>query len=187
MEPTAEERTRGTDGNQETDSSMVLMGSKPLHRFIRGEPRCLGVVVLMFGCAELLMGFQLAREKYDNSSSLYIPFWQGALFVISGNLSIYTEVHPSKKMVTVCLSMYVVALLGIVVSIVYRIICLLSYMYLNVPIDMEWAVDRTKQLLSIEAILFVSSVCVSVLLIFLSVMARLALNSTNTQVMHCPY
>uniref|UniRef100_UPI003AADA105 uncharacterized protein n=1 Tax=Centroberyx gerrardi TaxID=166262 RepID=UPI003AADA105 len=185
-EPTARGRTRGKDGTQETDN-VVLLSSKPLHRFIRGEPQILGVVVLIFGCAELLMGFQLARERRENSSRIYIPFWQGALFLISGNLSIYTGLHPSKRMVTVCLAMYVVSLLGILVSIGYRIVCLIElshFRFLYGPyIDEEWTYNSFEQLLSIEAILFISSVCVSALLIFLSAMARLALKSTNTQVL----
>ena len=34
--------TRGSRENHKTDPNM-LIGSKPLHRFIRGEPRSLGV------------------------------------------------------------------------------------------------------------------------------------------------
>ena len=46
-----------------------------------------------------------------------------------------------------------------------------------------------SQLMSIEVILAVSSLCVSGILIFLSVMARLALKSTNThtQVIYYSY
>ncbi|XP_071373471.1 membrane-spanning 4-domains subfamily A member 4D-like [Centroberyx affinis] len=185
-EPTARGTTRGKDGTQEMDNT-VLLSSKPLHRFIRGEPQILGVVVLIFGCAELLMGFQLARDRHENSTLIYIPFWQGALFLISGNLSIYTGLHPSKRMVTVCLAMYVVSLLGILVSIGYRIFCLVELSYIRFMygpyIEKEWTYNRFAQLFSIEAILFISSVCVSALLIFLSAVARLALKSTNTQVL----
>lgn len=49
-EPTAGQNTRGKDGNQEVDRSLVLMGTKPLHRFIRGEPRCLGVRTYTMHC-----------------------------------------------------------------------------------------------------------------------------------------
>lgn len=37
------------------------------------------IVILMFGCAELLMGFQFSGEEFKISAQLYIPFWQGAL------------------------------------------------------------------------------------------------------------
>lgn len=33
----------------------------------------------MFGCAELLMGFQLFGQELMTSTELYIPIWQGAL------------------------------------------------------------------------------------------------------------
>uniref|UniRef100_A0A3Q3LAM6 Uncharacterized protein n=1 Tax=Mastacembelus armatus TaxID=205130 RepID=A0A3Q3LAM6_9TELE len=120
-EPTTSEST-GREGNQEANQT-VLLTSKPLHRFVQKEPKSLGVVILIFGCAELLMGFQLAGETAYTSNHIYIPFWQGTLFIICGNLSIYTAVHPSKKMVTVCLAMYVVSLLGILVSAVNRLLC----------------------------------------------------------------
>lgn len=42
-ESTARERTRGKDGNQEPEANTVLMSSKPLHRFISGDPKSLGV------------------------------------------------------------------------------------------------------------------------------------------------
>ncbi|XP_076595358.1 uncharacterized protein LOC143325875 [Chaetodon auriga] len=187
-ESTAPERTTGRNGGQGGDQNL-LMSSKPLHRFIQKEPKSLGIVIVIFGCAELLMGFNLATENTVTSYGIYIPFWQGLLFLVCGNLSIYTEVHPSKKMVTVCLAMYVVCLLGIVVSVVYRIYCLTHYSYLRYRAswrsdwsDDEWLLHRVEQLFGVEGILFTSSLCVSVLLIFLCAVARLALKSTRTQV-----
>lgn len=183
-ESTTAERKTGKDVIQEGDQ--VLMCSKPLHRFIQREPKSLGIVILICGCAELLMGFQLAGESVQTSCVIYIPFWQGALFLVCGNLSIYTEVHPSKKMVTVCLAMYVVSLLGIVVSTVFRIYCFTEYGYLTYMAKKysgdTWAFKRMEQLFGIEGILFTSSLCVSGLLIFLCAVARLALKSTHTQV-----
>lgn len=41
-EPNIRERTKQQDGNQEADNAL-LMSSKPLHRFVRREPRTLGV------------------------------------------------------------------------------------------------------------------------------------------------
>lgn len=37
------------------------------------------IVVLIFGCAEVLMGFQLANGGSKSSVEIYIPYWQGAL------------------------------------------------------------------------------------------------------------
>ncbi|MED6247842.1 hypothetical protein ATANTOWER_019047 [Ataeniobius toweri] len=55
------------------------MSSKPLHRFVQKQPRSLGIVILMFGCAEVLMGIVLASDSMNSSFKLYIPFWQGSL------------------------------------------------------------------------------------------------------------
>ncbi|XP_060903918.1 B-lymphocyte antigen CD20-like [Labrus mixtus] len=181
------ERATGKDVKQDANNT-VLMSSKPLHRFIKNEPKSLGIVIVIFGCAELLMGFNLATEnEIYNSGRIYIPFWQGLLFLVSGSLSIYTEVHPSKKTVTACLAMYVVSILGIVVSCGYRIFCLshLSYLhfrsYYYSRYD-HWDLYRVMQNSGIEGILFTSSLCVSVILILLCVFARSALKSTRTQV-----
>ncbi|XP_019934364.1 uncharacterized protein [Paralichthys olivaceus] len=180
--PTTRATATGRDGNQEVDQKL-LMTSKPLHRFIQREPRCLGIAILIFGCGELMMGFILASESVQTSCAIYIPFWQGALFLVCGKLSIYTEIHPSKKMVTVCLAMYVVSLLGTVVSVGFRIYCLSYFGYLQYRArNQEWAQNRIDQLYSIEGLLFTSSLCVAGILIFLSSVARLALKSTHTQV-----
>ncbi|XP_047196598.1 uncharacterized protein LOC118112536 isoform X3 [Hippoglossus stenolepis] len=147
-EPTTRATATGQDGNQAADQK-VLMTSKPLHRFIRKEPKALG-------------------------------------FLVSGKLSIYTEIHPSKKMVTVCLAMYVVSLLGAVISIGFRMYCLSHVGYLKYrarhAVDQEWAQNRIEQLFGVEGLLFTSSLCAAGILIFLSSVARLALKSTNTQV-----
>ncbi|XP_034453665.1 uncharacterized protein LOC117769131 isoform X1 [Hippoglossus hippoglossus] len=184
-EPTTRATATGQDGNQAADQK-VLMTSKPLHRFIRKEPKALGIVILIFGCAEILMGFHLTSESVHTSGSFYIPFWQGILFLVSGKLSIYTEIHPSKKMVTVCLAMYVVSLLGAVISIGFRMYCLSHVGYLKYrarhALDQEWAQNRIEQLFGVEGLLFTSSLCAAGILIFLSSVARLALKSTNTQV-----
>uniref|UniRef100_A0A3P8P9G8 Uncharacterized protein n=2 Tax=Astatotilapia calliptera TaxID=8154 RepID=A0A3P8P9G8_ASTCA len=176
---TREEGTTERNGDQGT-SSNVPMSSKPLHRFVRKEPRSLGIVILMFGCAELLMGFQFSNEEFKFSAQL-IPFWQGALFLTCGILSVYTELHPSKKMVTVCLALYVVSIFGIVISFIYRMIQVISYPYfffLRFHLN-----DASVMLLeSIEAILLISTISVLVILIFLTTVASFALKSTRTQV-----
>uniref|UniRef100_A0A665TRY3 Uncharacterized protein n=1 Tax=Echeneis naucrates TaxID=173247 RepID=A0A665TRY3_ECHNA len=185
-EPPARERTTGDSVAQE-EQQEVLMSSKPLHRFVQREPRSLGIVILIFGCAELLMGFELANESVRTSCEIYIPFWQGALFLVCGNLSTYTEVHPSKKMVTVCLAMYVVSLFGIIVSCGYRISCISNFAMLGFPRN-DWGYMRKGQLVAIEGLLFTSSLCVSGILVFLCTVARFALKSTQTQVIvqHIP-
>ncbi|KAE8285990.1 hypothetical protein D5F01_LYC15670 [Larimichthys crocea] len=183
-ESTTRGRTTARDQNQEADQS-VLTYSKPLHRFVQREPRILGIAIVIFGCAEFLMGFHLASENVMTSYKIYTPYWQGFLFIVCGSLSIYTGLHPSKKMVTVSLAMYIMSILGIIISVIYRMFSITHLSDLEYPVTF-WG-DSTdwcfyKMLLAVEIILFISSLCVSVLLIFLCTVARLALKSTRTQV-----
>ncbi|KAM3613451.1 uncharacterized protein V6R79_026303 [Siganus canaliculatus] len=179
---TTQDGAPGNNVNQE-----VLMSSKPLHRFVQNEPRSLGIVLVIFGMAEFVTMFYLSTGRDITSARIYIPFWQGLLFLICGSLSIYTEIQPSKKMVTVCLAMYVVSLLGIIVSFGFRIHVLV---YISHTMDYTWddgdlrtqTVLLADILLGIEGILFTSSLCAFGLLVFLSSVARLALKSTHSQI-----
>ncbi|KAK5897116.1 hypothetical protein CesoFtcFv8_010207 [Champsocephalus esox] len=185
-ESTTRERSTAKDGNKAADQE--VLSSKPLHRFVQREPRNVGIAILIFGCAEVMMGFTLFGERGAFTSfGIYTSFWQGTLFLVCGGLSIYTELRPSKKMVTVCLSMYVVSLLGIIVSLFYRI-RLFSIYVLKLYRDEYLSLQRLDQIVAIEALLFTCSLFVAGLLIFLCVIARLALKSTRTQIIvrHIP-
>ncbi|TNM98753.1 hypothetical protein fugu_013317 [Takifugu bimaculatus] len=168
-----------TAGKNQVDRT-VLLSSKPLHRFVKMEPKTLGIVIVIFGWAELLMGCQLSTDHVMTSFTIYAPLWQGLLFLICGSLSIYTEVYPSKKLVTVCLSMYIVSVLGIIVSFIFRIIHLLFQGWGRGMRGLSR--DRSNLLVWIDSILLISSACVLVVLIFLCAVARLALKSTRNQV-----
>lgn len=176
-------RERNTEGKQDGDRRDLLT-TKPLHRFVQREPKSLGVVILIFGCAELLMGFVMFGNTKITSSFLYVPFWQGVLFMVCGALSIYTGIHPSKKMVTVSLSMYIVSLFGILFSIGSRITFLIL---LDMARGSSWMTQtrlshqRGGFLMTLESLMLICSICVCVMLIFLSCVARLALKSTRTQ------
>ncbi|XP_008325300.1 uncharacterized protein LOC103390982 [Cynoglossus semilaevis] len=181
-EASAGERTTGQDVNEKADN-LVLKTTKPLHRFVSKEPKSLGIVITIFGCAELLMGIQLLNEHVMNSAATYVPLWQGALYVLCGGLSIYTEIQPSKKMVTVCFSMYVISIIGTIISAAQRVSLFAFFSYLLYRnMEHEWAYTRAWQLLWLEIVLLVFSLCVAVILIFLSTIARLALKSNTSQV-----
>lgn len=185
MEDSGSVRARNAEHGKEDGDKRELLATKPLHRFVQREPKSLGIVILIFGCAELLMGIQLAGDSVKITSCfLYIPFWQGTLFLVCGILSIYTGMHPSKKLVTICLSMYVVCLFGILISLGSRI----AFMIM-IDVSRYWKGytlsptpdDKAKQLLAIEGLLLTSSLCAFGMLVFLCCFARLALKSTRTQ------
>lgn len=185
MEDSGSVRARNTEHSYQDADRRELLSTKPLHRFVQREPKSLGIVILIFGCAELLMGFLMAGDSVKITSCyLYVPFWQGALFLVCGTLSIYTGIHPSKKMMTVCLAMYVVSMLGILFSIGSRITFLIFLevsRYRKGFSDSQVPHDRGQMLIVIEALLFICSLCVFVLLVFLGCVSRLALKSTHTQ------
>lgn len=59
------------------------------------------IVILICGCAELLMGFQLASESVQTSCEIYIPFWQGFLVhnirLVSGSDMLILHLQSWKK------------------------------------------------------------------------------------------
>ncbi|XP_027863931.1 membrane-spanning 4-domains subfamily A member 4D-like [Xiphophorus couchianus] len=175
-ESTMVEKPTGESENQKLDETLLL-SSKPLHRFVQKQPRSFGIVILMFGCAEIVMGCAMDGINMETSFKMYIPFWQGTLFITCGALSIYTELHPSKKMVTISLAMYVVSLLGIIITIVRRI-SLIGFYTWHLQLYFQSAI----LFLWVEGILFASSLLVSAFLIFLSAIAGYALRSTRKQI-----
>ncbi|XP_028315591.1 membrane-spanning 4-domains subfamily A member 4D-like [Gouania willdenowi] len=169
------------EGTTAQEKDRVLMSNKPLHRFLQKEPRSLGIVLFIFGCAELLMGFQLVGEEASNK--IYVPFWLGTLFVVSGICSIYADLHPTKKTVTICLSSYMLCILGITVAIGYRVYGFTHLTYLHFRYRYrKWDTSRLAQVICIESILFISSLCAIPIFIFLCVVACFALKSSRTQV-----
>ncbi|XP_030638822.1 membrane-spanning 4-domains subfamily A member 4D-like [Chanos chanos] len=175
--------TEGTEGAEMKNVIQQSMagGEKPLYRFIRGQPGHVGIAVLMFGCGELLCGMPMIEtaQFIHSSSVIYLPFWLGVLFIISGSLSIYTGKYPSKSKVTLCLAFYIVSLLGIFVSLIVRLIFLI--------LRLSWFHEKYSRqvkgmVTSLEAVLLMCSVCVFVLLCFLCSIARAALKSSMTRV-----
>ncbi|KAK7922788.1 hypothetical protein WMY93_009690 [Mugilogobius chulae] len=180
MEDSGSVRARNTAHLDQDPNKRDLLTTKPLHRFAQRDPKTLGVVVLTFGCAELLIGFIMAADELKTSAYFYTPFWQGILFSVSGILSICTGINPTKKMVTISLSMYVVSLLGIIVSIGFRIWGMTMMRYSRYRYSDSTI--RPSFLSTFEVLLLLCSLCVSGMLIFLCVVARLALKSTRTQI-----
>ncbi|CAL8355112.1 unnamed protein product [Merluccius merluccius] len=80
-------QTPGAERGHQESVNIVLNSSKPLHRFVQGETRSLAIVILIFGCTEILMGFQLSNVAF------YIPFWQGALYIID---NVYADTRPQE-------------------------------------------------------------------------------------------
>ncbi|KAG5263671.1 hypothetical protein AALO_G00267360 [Alosa alosa] len=169
--------------NGVTEVQTVTGGNKPLHRFLAGQPRYIGIAIMFFGCNELMLGLPLVRVTIMTSARLYTPFWQGTLFMICGILSIHTHSYPSKKLVTVCLAMYIVTILGGCFTLIFRLIAIINGMFYDTfHDDGDDAYVLLAQLKSTEAVLYSSTIVVIILLICLCCFAKQSLKSSNTQV-----
>ncbi|TSP25434.1 Nucleolar RNA helicase 2 [Bagarius yarrelli] len=111
-------------------------GAKPLHRFLRGEPRTVGIVLLFLGLCLFLFGIPLKGDSMETSAESYSPFWLGTLYFICGVLYIQSERNTTKKIM---------------------------------------------QIYSLEAVFLFHSLVAGIILIAMSVFARLALRSSHTQ------
>ncbi|KAM6976541.1 uncharacterized protein FYW47_001345 [Aplochiton taeniatus] len=72
--------------------------SKPLHRFIRGEPKAVGIVLLILGSSQFILSMPLKLNHIRSSAAQLTGFWMGTLLMVCGLLFILTEIRPSKKL-----------------------------------------------------------------------------------------
>ncbi|KAG7314063.1 hypothetical protein KOW79_022559 [Hemibagrus wyckioides] len=176
----------GMEGTQTIDkpSTQTAGGSKPLHRFLRGEPKTVGIVLLFLGLCLFMFGIPLKGDNLETSAESYSPFWLGILYFICGILYIQSERNTTKKIVTISLAFSIIAILGTIVAVIIFIKSLASYshyMYRFYDNDTDVAVEHYMQLYSMEAVFLFHSLVAGVILISMSVFARLALHSSNTQ------
>ncbi|CAL8404643.1 unnamed protein product [Boreogadus saida] len=92
----------------------VLGGDKPLHRFIKGQPKIIGIVLLIIGSSFFIISIPLSEVTYVERFGPYIQpgFWLSPMFIVCGILYIVTEYNPTKKTVTASFAISIVALLG---------------------------------------------------------------------------
>ncbi|XP_017317113.1 uncharacterized protein si:ch1073-291c23.2 isoform X3 [Ictalurus punctatus] len=135
----------------EGPSTQTAGGTKPLHRFLRGEPRTVG-------------------------------------YFICGILYIQSERNTTKKMVTISLVFSILAILGTIIGVIIFSKSLLTHhhymMYPDFSLDeAEVSMEHYMQLYSLEAVFLFHSLVAGVILIAMSVFARLALHSSHTRML----
>ncbi|KAB5518435.1 hypothetical protein PHYPO_G00165870 [Pangasianodon hypophthalmus] len=169
-------------------STQTAGGAKPLHRFLRGEPRSVGIVLLFLGLCMFLFGIPLKGDIMETSAENYSPFWLGILYFICGVLYIQSERNTTKKMVTISLVFSILAILGTLVGAIIfsKTLASHSYHYMMYPENFndnetQVTVEHYMQLYSLEAVFLFHSLVAGVILIAMTVFARLALRSTHTQ------
>ncbi|KAK1792657.1 hypothetical protein P4O66_012597 [Electrophorus voltai] len=171
-------------------------GQKPLHRFLRGEPKSVGIVLLFLGSSLFLFGIPLKKDQVESSADLYSSFWLGILYFICGILYVQAERAPTKKIVTISFALSIIAILGTVIAAFDFIKAMASlshsirmgYFYVdekleydNYSVVMSSAKQRIMQHYSLEAVFLFHSLVAGVILITMSTFARMALRSSRTQ------
>ncbi|KAF5895640.1 membrane-spanning 4-domains subfamily A member 15-like, partial [Clarias magur] len=168
-------------------STQTTGGSKPLHRFLKGEPKTVGIVLLFLGLCLFIFGIPLKHDIAETSAETYSPFWLGILYFICGILYIQSERNPTKKIVTISLALSIIAILGTIIGAIIfskTLIVHSHHMMYADPVDInetDSTMEHYMQIYSLEAVFLFHSLIAGVILIAMSVFARLALRSSHTQ------
>ncbi|KAL6466374.1 hypothetical protein MHYP_G00241780 [Metynnis hypsauchen] len=170
----------------------VTGGSKPLHRFLRAEPKTVGIVMILMGSGLFLFGIPVEMDTLDNSD-IYSYFWLGILYFTCGVLYILAERQPTKKIVTASLALSIISILGSIFAAIDFIIVMVVisrshqyhlYSYYgseNVTQLEAVAEQRYTAAYSLEAVFLFHSLIGGVILIIMTCFARMALRSSRTQ------
>ncbi|KAK2896293.1 hypothetical protein Q8A67_010781 [Cirrhinus molitorella] len=170
--------------------STVTGGSKPLHRFLRGQPKSIGVVLVMMGIGLFMFGIPMNMERdAPTSAEQFTPFWLGILFLICGVLYILSERNPSKKLITASLALSIISVIGALSAIIdfFRSIAGIyheywSHMYENYTQEEEvYASQHYMSIRNMELVFCCHSFIGGVLLVTMTFFARAALRSSQTQ------
>ncbi|XP_057635618.1 membrane-spanning 4-domains subfamily A member 4D-like isoform X1 [Chionomys nivalis] len=77
-------------------------------KFLKGEPKVLGVVQVLIALINLILGIIIMTEIIDVTSAfsvyVYAPVWGSIVFIISGSLSIAAGMRTTEVLVTTSLS-----------------------------------------------------------------------------------
>ncbi|KAJ8013712.1 hypothetical protein DPEC_G00032630 [Dallia pectoralis] len=170
---------------------VTTVGShKSLHRFIRAEPKCTGIVMLFMGSSFFIFGIPLRKDSLMTSAENYTPFWLGILFIICGVLYLLTERRPSKPLVTASLALSIISILGIVFGFFDFLKGIIHqgmryhHIHWDIPTNTtgpNWRNYHSDQVVCMEAIFMCLSLVTMILLIVMTTFARAALRSTKTQ------
>nr|AAH28433.1 Ms4a4b protein [Mus musculus] len=86
------------------------MWNEKKEKFLKGEPKVLGVLQVMIAIINLSLGIIILTTLFSElptSVMLMVPIWGSIMFIVSGSLSIAAGVTPTKCLVCnlVCFAM----------------------------------------------------------------------------------
>ncbi|KAK1891124.1 Membrane-spanning 4-domains subfamily A member 6D [Dissostichus eleginoides] len=168
--------------------STALGGSKPLHRFIKRQPKTVGIMVLVLGLSFFNVSIMTTPlySRHEMWTAIPPDFMLGTLFVICGTLYIVTEHIPTKKTVTISLALSIVNILVACWTTLHIVPMIIdTYLYRHYQYSQENGTYSSSSFvvmgLSVEIIFLFYSIAGAVTLIVMSCLAVSALRSTKSE------
>ncbi|XP_029950737.1 uncharacterized protein LOC115390847 [Salarias fasciatus] len=161
-------------------------GLKPLHRFLKGQPKITGIVVLIIGSSLLCVNFAaLALNETEDKWFPVLPsLTHSGLLMACGILYIVTEKNPTKRTVTISLALSVISVPSMIWVILMSVPNFHSYHYLN---DYEYFDNYTNPSLNYHMVGAVlgtvetfNHIVGGITCLVMSVLAGAALRSTKS-------
>lgn len=177
-------------GNNASLQYTTVGGSKPLHRFIKCQPKIIGIIVLILGSSFFLITAILPEYNFGSRWSVIPPgFILGVMFIVCGILYILTEYNTTKKTVTVSLALSIVTILGSCWTILHMLPNLAHRSYYRdyefieenateIP-ELKWSSEA--MIFAVELLFFIYGVVGVIIFIVMSCLAVAALRSTKSQ------
>lgn len=165
-------------------------GSKPLHRFMRGQPKSVGIVVLVLGCSFVLLAAVLAQSSVHTVAATPHGLLLGSLFTISGILYIVTAHNTSKKTVTMSLAMTIVSLLAALWTVIFLLVHTVHSDAFYMHYDLEeddgerdylWLRRLSNMTVASDIIIVVHSFVAAIVFTVMSSLGGAALRSARSQ------
>ncbi|XP_017274160.1 uncharacterized protein LOC108237326 [Kryptolebias marmoratus] len=182
---------REPDGTTEAVQGISVGGSKPLHRFLKGQPKIIGIAVLIMGVSFVTVSIAITSDHYGDHIWITIPpgIFLGTLFIICGILYILTEHNPTKKTVTISLALSIVTILAACWTLLHIMgdfhiasgVYDYEFHYNETETDRLWRTHYNVMGVTLEAVHAVYSFVAVIIFIIMSVLAGAALRSTKTQ------
>ncbi|XP_044201848.1 uncharacterized protein si:ch1073-291c23.2 isoform X1 [Thunnus albacares] len=183
----------GPGGNNASLQGTTVGGSKPLHRFIRGQPKIIGIIVLVLGSSFFILSVSFKGDfSYHHIWTIIPPgFLLGTLHILCGILYILTEHNPTKKTVTMSLALSIVTVLAAFWTILHILPSFMHghyyrhYDYLEDNMtdteEAAWTSYYEDMGVTMEAIFVFYSFVSVIIFIVMSILAGAALRSTKSQ------
>ncbi|XP_015194573.1 membrane-spanning 4-domains subfamily A member 4D-like [Lepisosteus oculatus] len=93
--------------------------AKMLKKLLKGGPKALGTVQILIGVLNLMMGLLLVFTKPTMVTFFGVPFWTGAMYIISGSLSVASHKGANIHMIKGTIAMNIISCIMACVAIVF--------------------------------------------------------------------